>query len=361
MKIGIAGVVALTIAVPDSAFAQNTNGTGEGQPPRNPLVISITGTNAEPDLFRDVSLTSYDLLTGSIQFKDANETAKVVFAPFKLRSSYSRLLSEVSINLTQGKGTTTLGTGIAYHSKTAFSKSAIAELSAADSSLKRFRNQRVDESEEEYDLARTAHLDAQWARIYDVFYSNLARRAWILSTGYNEQFFGVIAGDKTDVDEDGVIDNHYRRKGYDVSASLTYTFNQTTGVTVTGHFGERRQSAKENSGRASYPGFSFAFAQRVLVLNPSYKTSVAYLSSLFVPSIIVGGSLERIECKGTAATCEEGLHNRISITPFIEFKVSPEAQFRIGVPIRKSAQFGGKSKTELAPDVQYVLQLKGIK
>ena len=112
---------------------------------------------------------------------------------------------------------------------------------------------------------------------------------------------------------------------------------------------------------ATYPGWSVAFGRRVKILNPEYRTSPDYLSSLFVPSVVAGASLEWMKCSGDASNCDDGLRSRYSFTPFIDFKISPETQFRIGVPIRRSVAFGGKSKTELAPAVQYVLQIKGVK
>ncbi len=170
-----------------------------------------------------------------------------------------------------------------------------------------------------------------------------------------------IGGEPIDADEDGEIDNAHTSSGYDLALSFTYTFSQSTGITVSGHTGKRRQDAKAASELADYNGWSMSFAQRVKVLNPDYRKSQDYLKSVFIPSIFVGASVESERCGGTAASCKDRLLEREAYTPFVEFKIAPEVQFRIGVPIQKSTVFGGKSKTQLGAAMQYVLQLKGTK
>lgn len=329
----------------------------------NPIVTSITGTNAEPDLFRDVNLSSFDLLTGSLQWKDADQSTKVIFAPLKLRetSRYIPILSEFAINLAQSKGITTFGTGVAYNSKPLASDALLDDLRSILSREKGFRDQMVGESAVVYDRLLSAHLKEQFVRIHDEFYTRLARRAFIASVAFNAQTFGILGGDRIDVDEDGIVDNHYRLRGHEVSSSLTYTASQKTGITVSGHLARRRQSSREDAQLASYPGWSVAIGHRVRDLNPRYRETENYLKSLFIPAIVAGVSLESERCTGSAASCDEATRSRRSLTPFVEVKVTPETQFRIGVPLRRTVAFGGTSKTELAAAAQYVIQLKGVK
>lgn len=336
---------------------------GEAQDviPRNPLFLSLTGTGAEQDLYREVSLSTFDLLTGSFQFEEDEESAKAVFAPFKLSSRYRPVLSEIAVNVAQAKGITTFGIGAAYNSRSAFSTSAVTDLQERLAKMPAFRGQMAGETDDAYDLVRETYLKNQWAEIYDVFYTKLAHHAWIVSAAYNAKTFEIVSDDALDADGDGRIDNAYTLKGWDLSGTFAYTFNQATGFTVAGHYGRRRESAVEGSALVPYPGWSFTFAQRVKVLNPDYKYSDDYLRSLFIPAILVGASLEWERCGGADDTCEDGQRSRRSFTPFIELRISPEAQFRIGIPVRRTVLFGGKGKTELSPALQYVLQLKGTK
>jgi len=330
-------------------------------PPRNPIVLSIAGTNGEPDIYRDVSLTAYELLTGSLQFEKKDDSAKAVFAPFKLRESYVPVLSEVGLNFAQSKGITTFGFGAAYNARSLFSKQAGEDLNARLMKMKTFRSQNTGETDEEYDGARTAYYKQLWIRIFDDFYRTQASNAWIIGAAYNVQTFGILAGDKVDVDENGKIDNAHKQKGYDVSASLSYTWDQATGLTASGHTGKKRKSAVEGQDLQNYRGWSLAIARRVKTLNPNYRSSEDYMKSLFIPGVILGASYEWERCGGSATSCDDGLRSRGSFTPFFELKVTPQAQFRVGVPFRRSVQFGGKSQTELAPSVQYLLQLTGAK
>jgi hypothetical protein len=350
-------VTTLSLCVARDSASQDTT------PMHNPIVSSITGTNAEPDIFREVNLSSFELLTGSVQWKDVDQTTKLIFTPLKLRDTYAYIpvLSELAFNLAQAKGVTTFGVGLAYNSKSLTSRSAQEALQRVLSSQKSFRSQKVGESDAEYDLLRSAFLKKQWFEIYDDFYTSLARHAIIVSAALNGQTFGILGGDDVDVDQDGVIDNHYNSKGHDLSATITYTLSQKTGVTLSVHRSKRRQSSKEDAELATYPGWSIAVGQRVLNLNPRYRETENYLKSLFIPAIIAGVSLEAQRCSGSAASCEEGMRSRRALTPFVDVKVSPEAQFRIGVPIRKTVAFGGVSKTELAASAQYIIQLKGLK
>jgi hypothetical protein len=345
-------VIAIIVCVPSR--------TAHAQPSINPVVPSVTGTNAEPVIFHEVNLSPFELLTGAIQFKEDAESAKAVFAPFKLMENYVPSVSEFGINLAQKKGVTTLGLGTAYSSKYPTSAAAQKVLQELLAKIPTFRSQMPGESQVEYDLLYNAYYEEQWAKIYDGFYKSLARNLWVIAGAWNSMSFG-LGSDPIDADEDGEIDNTFRWKGHDLSLSLTYTLSQATGVTVSGHFGKRRQDAKQNSEMADYDGWSVAVAQRVKILNPNYPRSADYLKSLFIPAILIGASVESERCDGSAATCENRLSRRLAITPWVEFKITPEAQFRIGVPATRSAVFGGKSKTLLGAAMQYVLQLKGTK
>jgi hypothetical protein len=332
----------------------------QAPPPVNPVLPSLTGTNAEQVIYREVSISTSDLLTGAIQFKEDAESAKAVFAPFKLSQTYRPVLTDIGINIAQKKGVTTLGLGAGYSSKYPTSATAQKQLAAKLATLKTFRSQTPGESASEYEMLYEAFYKDLWADIYHDFYSSLAKNLWVVSASWNRMIFG-LGGDPIDADEDDEVDNAHDSKGHDLAFTFTYTFSQATGITYSRHTGERRIDAKANSEMADYDGWSLSFVQRVKILNPNYKKSSDYLKSLFIPAILAGVSFESETCDGTAASCQDRLIKREAYTPFVDFKIAPEAQFRIGVPIQKSTVFGGKSKTQLGASMQYVLQLKGIK
>jgi hypothetical protein len=346
--------VLLAVAPPASA---------QGVPPHNPIFLSVTGTNAEPVIFRDVSLSTYDLLTGSVQFEKTDSSAKATFAPFKLREEY-KPWQEVAFNLSQAKGVTTLGVGAAYNPRSAFSDAAAKDLQGYLAKIKTFRNQRADENADEYDALRAAYYKAQWFGLFKDFYKDLAKGAWILSAAANVQTFGTLAGDRVDVDQDGKFDNFYKQKGYDISGTFLYSWSDATTATVSGHFGKKRQSAVEGQTLETYPGFSAAFARRVKTFNSKddeYTKTDDYLKSLFIPGVTLGASFERQKCGGDAASCQDALESQYALTPFVEIRVTPAAQFRIGVPVQRTVTFGKTSKVALAPALQLVVQLSGAK
>ena len=351
-------LVLMTMAAPASA---------QLPPAHNPVFVSVTGVNAEPVIYRDVSLSTYDLLAGSIQFEKTDSSAKATFAPFKLREGYTPVLSEIGLNFSQAKGVTTFGAGVAYNPRSAFSKASGEALAAAAATIPRIRDQMTNaagekiETDEAYEAFRTAYFKEAWFKIYDTFYKTLATNAFIVSAAANVQTFGTIAGDAVDVDENGKIDNFYDKKGYDISMTVTYSASQATGVSASAHYGRKRLSAVEGQTLEVYPGYSLAFARRVKVLNPNYTRSDDYLKSLFIPSIVVGASFEWQRCRGTAASCQDALQSQSALTPFVDLKISPTAQFRIGVPFQRTVTFGKESKVALAPAIQYVIQLAGTK
>jgi len=330
-------------------------------PQRNPIFLSLAGTNAEPVIFRDVSLNTYQLLTGSLGFEKTDTSAKATFAPFKLRQQYIPVLSEIGLNFAQAKGVTTLGVGAAYNPRSAFSAESGLDLAKQLAKYKTFRGPMDGEDAAAYKKLRLAYYKDLWPQIFDDFYSDLAKNAVIVSAAANVQTFGTLGGDHVDVDQDGKIDNFYIMKGYDVSATVTYSASQATGVTATAHFGKKRMTAVEGQTLETYPGASVSFAQRVKTLNPDYRKSDDYFKSLFIPSIVLGASLEWQRCDGDATSCENALQSQTALTPYIEIKASPTAQFRIGIPIQRSVTFGKKSQVALGPSIQYVLQLSGAK
>jgi hypothetical protein len=69
----------------------------------------LTGVNAEPVIYRDVSLSTCDLLAGSIQLEKTDASAKATLALFKLKENIP-VLSEFGLNRDFHFGIPRLGT-----------------------------------------------------------------------------------------------------------------------------------------------------------------------------------------------------------------------------------------------------------
>ncbi len=93
----------LLIIIPVSVFSQLLK-------PSNSINSSITGVNSEPDLFYNVSLTSFQMLTASLRI----DKQKLVFSPLKLLEKWHDPLSTLKMNLAQENNITTFGIGINF-------------------------------------------------------------------------------------------------------------------------------------------------------------------------------------------------------------------------------------------------------
>ncbi len=78
-----------------AAFAQSP-------PPVNPVLPTVTGTNAEPVIYDIVNLSTSDLLTGAIQFKATRRNGRAVQPA--VRGLLQGLVGEDLRHLLQGAG-----------------------------------------------------------------------------------------------------------------------------------------------------------------------------------------------------------------------------------------------------------------
>ncbi|MBK8553342.1 MAG: hypothetical protein IPL53_20680 [Ignavibacteria bacterium] len=69
-------------------------------------------------------------------------------------------------------------------------------------------------------------------------------------------------------------------------------------------------------------------------MNPDYKKSSDYIYSLFIPSIVVGLAVEYIQAIENQSQAKDGIIKNMVLTPFLDFKISPLSQFRVGIPVK---------------------------
>ena len=195
---------------------------------------------------------------------------------------------------------------------------------------------------------------------YSELYERLARNGIRVSLTANVQTFSVFGGDPVDLNEDGIVDNEHGSKGWDVATGVAYSLSSAASLSANVHYGRRRASASADSDMQVYRGLSGAFAVRVATLNSRYKTTEDYRKSLFIPAVVLGVGAETERCRGAAASCEDTVTRRTVVTPFLDFRVTPGAQFRIAVPWSDTTQLTQKTK-QLTALAQIAVQLSSLK
>lgn len=341
-----------------SFIAFFTKGFCQEEPKKGHIFNSIVGNNSEPVIYNAVNMNTYELLTTNIQVSKDQNLQKIVFAPFKLTNSNKvGLLRETKINIAQKNGISTFGVGLGFDNSSPFSKRGTNILKAAFHLYPSQRPKMDDEKEYEYDAYKSKYyylIDSTYAKTYET----LLKNSFKLTIGYNVSFFEIIGGDKVDLDNDDIIDNYFITESNNFSLGTTYIFSSKTAININGHYSSKLASQKENEKRVAYLGGSFSFAQRLIVLNKNYYKTPDYLKSLFVPSIIGGASIEYQKAFTNEAYAKDGITETLAITPYLEFKINPMNQFRIGVPIKQYE--GEKKEVSFGPFIQWTLQIAKV-
>lgn len=315
---------------------------------------SVVGTNSEPVIYNAVNLNSYELLTTNIQVSKENNLQKVVFSPFKLLERVSPMFRETKVNLAQKDGISTIGIGFGFDSSNPSRPRNDKFLQQIDITIPI-----KDSNETEYEYqARVAQKESSIDAAYANAYMQMQKNSYKFTLGYNASLFELIGGDKVDLDKDDIIDNEYSLQSHNFSAGLTYVFTLKTAINITGHYSTKLASAKGDEKRAGYAGGSLSFAQQIVVLKRNYMISPEYIKNLFIPSIVAGASIEYQEAVSNKKFAKDGITKALAITPFLDFKINPKNQFRIGIPIKKYSGF--KDETSFGPFVQWTLQFAGI-
>ncbi len=271
----------------------------------------------------------------------------------KWKSTLLDALTQSRVNLAQKDGITTFGIGLGYDWTSPFSPRG-NRIFLGLPSPPSLPPGPAGETTDQYNLRKEAHFKAHIVPIYKQFYEDL-QTGFKLNAGWNTSYFEVIGGDKVDRDQNGVIDNYHRNRGYDATLGGTFTFAGAFALNMNWHKGDAYSSAKENEKKVPYTGWSGSIAFRIAVLNSKYETTEDYLKSLFIPSLILGASYEHQKVTGNESFAKDGITRSRVITPFLDFKINPKTQFRIGVPIKKYS--GVSNETTFGPFVQYSLQL----
>lgn len=316
---------------------------------------SVVGANSEPSIYNAVNLNSYELLTTNIQVSKENSLQKMVLAPFKLSENTSLgFLRETKINLAQKDGISTIGIGFGFDSSSPFTKKNDAILEGLV-----FTTDPVQGTDPDHVFeAKKAIIERKNDLLRVKAYEEMLKNSFKITAGYNISFFEIIGGDEVDLDQDGVIDNKHRVESNNFSMSLTFVGSIKSAVSLTGHYSSKLASSKDGEKRVDYAGGSLAYGRQVFVLNKKYEESQDYLKSLFVPSIVAGASLELQTAVSNKLSAKDGIITTWALTPFLDFKINPKNQFRIGVPIKRYS--GIKKEIGFGPFLQWTLQFASI-
>jgi hypothetical protein len=328
------------------------------KPTKGHIFNSIVGNNSEPIIYNAVNLNTYELLTTNIQVSKDDNLQKIVFAPLKLvNSDKVGFLRETKINVAQKSNISTFGIGLAFDNSSPFSKRGASILNKAFTGFPAQRLKGEQEKDYEYEAYKSQYyysMDSTYAETYET----LLRNSFKLTIGYNISLFEIIGGDNVDLDSDGTIDNYFVTESNNLSLGITYIFSSKTAINFNSHYSSALASQKQNEMHVEYLGGSFSFAQRLCVLNKNYRKTPDYLKSLFVPSIVGGASIEYKKAVSNEAYAKNGITEILAITPYLEFKITPKNQFRIGVPIKRYE--GIKKEVSFGPFIQWTLQIAKV-
>lgn len=327
-------------------------------PQKGHIFNSIVGNNSEPVIYKAVNLNTYELLTTNIQISKDDNLQKIVFAPFKLTNSdKAGFLRDTRINVAQNNGISIFGVGFGLDNSSPFSKRGTRVLNEAFNSFPSQRPRGDDEKDYKYEAYKSKYyysMDSTYAETYE----KLLKNSVSVTVGYNISLFEIIGGDKIDSDNDGVIDNFFVTESNNLSLGITYIFSSKSAINVNGHYSSKLASQKEDEKLVDYLGGSLSFAQRVYILNKDYQKTQDYLKSLFIPSIVAGASIEYQKAVSNELYAKNGITQTLAVTPYLEFKINPKNQFRLGVPIKKYE--GIKKKVALGPFIQWTLQIAKV-
>lgn len=333
---------------------------------------TVSGTNGEPVIYDAVSLNSFQLVTANLQVSKEDNLQKVVVAPLKFLNINS-LLRETKINLAQKNGITTFGIGFGFDNGSPYYGRGDRILGAVVAPAERrriFADTAVNgvlsdsngdgfvsdttETEYHYDKYK-AQLKKDRSIAYAGAYEKILKGSLKLTLGYNLSMFEIIAGDEVDKNEDGAIDNYRAIESHNFSFGGTYMFSLKTAVSLNVHQSFKYSGPQQGEKQVGYIGGSFSFAQRIAVLDRDYQNSEDYLKTLFVPALVFGISMEYQKANKNLTYAKEGITETIAATPFVEFKINPKNQFRLGVPFKKYS--GLKDEASFGPFVQWTLQI----
>lgn len=317
---------------------------------------NIVSSYSKAELFDDISFGNFDLLSANLKYSKENSLQKITFAPFKLLNK-SSIFNDSKLNFTQKDGISTIGYAFGYDNTNPYNKSKKEQKAfLAVPTPPSKRQQNAGETKEDYDK----YLDNYNSKLDAIridYMKRLSKNSFSFNFGYNISLFEIIGGDKV-LNSDSLIANQYSIKAHNFSADFNYGLNQDWGFNGGFSYIKKRQTAVEKQKMINYYGLNFTIAWRAIYLKKEeqLQKDKDYIKSLFIPSIIIGCSYEYLKADGDSTYYEDGIKHQSILTPFVDFKISPKSQFRLGIPIKKFESVN-KNQVGLGPFLQYSLSI----
>jgi len=229
--------------------------------------------------------------------------------------------------------------------------------------------------------AEAARVNAEYSRketakIMSLYEELLKVSRPVVSGSFTTSFFGNLGGTDVDADADGLNDTRYQVKGRALSLNADVPFRrhitikaedqnepprrywrwlQFSGAITTDW---QRASQEDGTKFARLFGFGLTGGGIVKILNPDYESTDDYRNEFFIPSISIGASYERKMCTSSdKALCPDRIEAQSAFTPFLDFKITKIAQFRVGVPIKFTKNVAKQNTKDLGIVTVYAFQL----
>jgi hypothetical protein len=348
-----------------------------------------------PELFTESRISGYDWISGAITFDE--KAAKITFAPFFHTENCP--LSDTRFQLSQKDGITTFGVSITSNPLSPQSEKGIdiwkdirenrhkyigneqeklannsrsyvkkeVELLDEINTLLHSIKAKKEEIKKETDSKKKLHLKQElliltnqkdstiielenlYVPLFMLFRERLMLiRTPILSLSYNLSLFPLLAASPKDDDENGLNDNEHTISKHDIALAMDWRVSSNLVLAALLSYSWERPNAEEGSDFARYMGGGLTMGTVLWELNKSgYKKTEEYKKSLFKPVIVLGASLAAKFCVDNKSMCKDGIEKTIVLTPFMDFKIKEELQFRLGLTFTWLKGINGEDQTNL--------------
>jgi hypothetical protein len=167
----------------------------------------------------------------------------------------------------------------------------------------------------------------------------------IIGLAVNSSYFSILRGSRQDSNHNGLNDNAKYFAGSEAALTLDLALPGKSQISALFGFQRKRSSAEEGTKLGEALEYAITVGRRVRTLNTDPNAAQDFVKTLFVPSIALGLAVEGMRCSSTKSSCTDGVQNQQAITLFGDFKIRPDAQFRVGFPWKRTNKIDGGSQT----------------
>lgn len=313
-------------------------------------------TLSQAQLFSEVDPTGYDLLNANLSFSDKDQVQKIGFSPLRLLNTYYGIFSNLRLNISHRGGALTSGLSLGYDN-TAYDSKRVQGLfehfSETVKQLPAMGPRLAEETVNEYREREYKFYKEQLDSMANLFEEQRLRHIVKISGGYNAQFFSVLRSKSDNSNFDSL--NYHGFKGHNFFISGSYSYrNGWLSVSGGYNYFNKRKAADSLQQRNRYNGWSFGISKRVvrLISEEQLKKKDFYINSRFIPSLYIGFAYEQSDYLGDNYLFAEDNAKHVRVyTPFVDVALSPAAQFRLAIPIRRTEEYVANTKGELVGTV----------